>query len=97
MRFEYDPEDGPDMATAEALQQIAVQLERIADASESDNDLDKDLHDVFGGRVPRDIQIERARDAAKGSPFEIDSERYQGPRFDEPPEEFNQDTSADDK
>lgn len=32
MRFAYRPaEDGPDMASAEALQHIAVQLERIAD------------------------------------------------------------------
>lgn len=35
MRFEFTPEqDGPEMASAEALQQIARQLERIADEME---------------------------------------------------------------
>lgn len=38
MRFAYEPtEAGPDMASAEALQQIAIQLERIADELEGDN------------------------------------------------------------
>lgn len=33
VRFEYDPlADGPDVATAEALQEIAGQLERIANS-----------------------------------------------------------------
>lgn len=37
MNFEYSPEKaGPDMASAEALQQIAIQLERIADEVESE-------------------------------------------------------------
>lgn len=35
VRFQYYPaEAGPDMASAEALQQIAIQLERIADEME---------------------------------------------------------------
>lgn len=34
MRFHYEPTDGPDVAQAEAQQQIALQLERIADALE---------------------------------------------------------------
>lgn len=34
MRFAYDPTDGPDVAQAEAQQQMALQLERIADALE---------------------------------------------------------------
>lgn len=35
MRFTYDVAgDGPDMASAEALQEIATQLERIADELE---------------------------------------------------------------
>ncbi|ELZ08512.1 hypothetical protein C479_14273 [Halovivax asiaticus JCM 14624] len=39
MRFTYDPgQDGPEMASAEAQQQIALQLERIADALEDDDD-----------------------------------------------------------
>ena len=33
MRFEFDPvQDGPKMAAAEALQKMAFQLKRIADA-----------------------------------------------------------------
>lgn len=40
MRFEYPPEEaGPEMASAEALQQIAYQLERIADELEADDGL----------------------------------------------------------
>lgn len=39
MRFEYSPEDGPELASAEALQQIATQLERIADEMENDGEL----------------------------------------------------------
>jgi hypothetical protein len=34
MRFEFAPTDGPDVASAEALQAIARQLERLADAVE---------------------------------------------------------------
>jgi hypothetical protein len=36
MRFEFAPLDDPDLATAEALQEIARQLERIADELEDD-------------------------------------------------------------
>lgn len=40
MRFRYAPvDDGPDMASAEALQQIAIQLERIADEMEDPDDV----------------------------------------------------------
>lgn len=38
MRFEFGPLDDPDLASAEALQAIAYQLERIADALEEEND-----------------------------------------------------------
>lgn len=31
MRFEFHPTDHPKLASAEALQEIAIQLERIAD------------------------------------------------------------------
>lgn len=37
MRLEFSPtEDGPDVASAEALQAIALELERIADALEEE-------------------------------------------------------------
>lgn len=38
MRFEFGPTDGPDVATAEAAQAIARQLERIADAVEDEEE-----------------------------------------------------------
>lgn len=39
MRFEFDPvEDGPEIAAAEALQVIAVELERIADDLQEDTE-----------------------------------------------------------
>ena len=38
MRFEFDPLEAPEIARAEALQQIALQLERIADAQEDDSE-----------------------------------------------------------
>lgn len=34
MRFEFAPTDNPDLATAEATQRVALQLERIADELE---------------------------------------------------------------
>lgn len=37
-RFEWGPEDHPGMAQAEALQAIAHELERIADAMEDAED-----------------------------------------------------------
>lgn len=37
-RFEFSPTDGPDVASAEALQSIAVQLERIADVMEDESE-----------------------------------------------------------
>lgn len=38
IRFEFSPTDGPDVSQAEALQQIAIQLERMADALEDEDE-----------------------------------------------------------
>lgn len=38
MRFQFAPTDGPDLASAEALQKIAIQHERIADEMEDPDD-----------------------------------------------------------
>jgi hypothetical protein len=35
-RFEWDPQEAPDLASAEALQSIAYDLQRIADAMEEE-------------------------------------------------------------
>jgi len=59
MQFEHDPDDDPSAATAEALQQIAIELGRIADSGESERRIGREQ----GLQMVADpyIQRERAR------------------------------------
>ena len=57
MRFEFGPTDDPDLAKAEALQAIAHDLNRIADAVEGDE-----------GTEPAEIDPDKlVRDLEEGS------------------------------